>query len=149
MPKPESASLAPNPNPQAIGGDPAKVGPWIYNQSGILIPGAAHVTAVVRDKTFELQANSAYGFPHIYVSPKDKLALSVSLPKAKPGDPVMIEAADGGDLGDGKGTLLLHADANGGISFPFQTGQFQGIYHLVIRTGGAEQTLPIWAGPLQ
>lgn len=86
-------------------------------------------------------------FERVYLQPREKASVSLTWPEAQPGDKVVMEVEDGGELDNGKALQQQALDGSGSLQFAFQASQYDGIHRVVLRRGRQMKVLDFWVGP--
>lgn len=107
----------------------------------------AKATVQVDGKSYQLTPNQIGNFPRVLVQPKDTIHVQVAYPQGQPGDAVVVETEDGGNLDGKKMANITALDGQQKVQFNFQTTSQPGIYHVALRNGPDVKVLNFWAGP--
>ena len=98
--------------------------PGLVSQIGshsVEYPGQfAKASVRVDGKTYQLTPNQLGTFPQVMVGAKDRIQVQVSYPNGQAGDPVVVEAEDGGTV-NGKTGQLTSLDGQKSAQFNFTT----------------------------
>lgn len=95
--------------------------------------------------THHLKANPMGRFQHLTVGANEKVAVVVSCPSGTRGDPISLEAEDGGTI-DGKMSTILPLNQDLVVRFTFNVGSLDGVYRIRVRSGESYRTLFFWVG---
>jgi len=123
--------------------DPTQPSPSRSHQSG---PPKTESTAPRSKITTSTGSHSGipdeFGFfPRINIARGERVNVSVSYPEAQPGDLVIVQADDGGDINNDTpvGRFLIDQDRN--VNFSFGSTEEGGIYRVTLRRGYEEKRL--------
>ncbi len=108
----------------------------------------AQASVRVGDTEYELTPNQLKMFPRIAgIQPGQKLPVSISYPKGVEGEPVVVEAQDGGLFENDKKVQIDRLDHAKNLAFAFTAGHQAGVYRVVLRKGADQKMLDFWVGP--
>jgi hypothetical protein len=98
------------------------------------------------EQKFRLTLNQAGRFNRVRVVPNKALPVSVEYAEGEPGQNVVVEVEDGGELGNGKGVEVVKLDSQRQVNFSFKADATPGKYQVVLRKGVDEKVLEFWVG---
>ncbi|HEY5895676.1 MAG TPA: hypothetical protein VIT91_20850 [Chthoniobacterales bacterium] len=98
-------------------------------------------------RKYSLQPTQYGFFDRVLIEPSAKVPVQVTYPDGEPGEKVIVEVEDGGQL-DNDSILAVQAlDDEKRLAFVFQATDQTGIFRVTLRKGGDVKTLNFWAGP--
>ncbi|HEY5893346.1 MAG TPA: hypothetical protein VIT91_08960 [Chthoniobacterales bacterium] len=98
-------------------------------------------------RKYSLQPTQYGFFDRVLIGPSAKVPVQVTYPDGEPGEKVIVEVEDGGQL-DNNSILAVQAlDDEKRLAFVFQATDQTGIFRITLRKGDDVKTLNFWAGP--
>lgn len=99
------------------------------------------------EQKFRLTPNQAGRFNRVRVKPSTPFPVEVAYSEGEPGQNVVVEVEDGGELGNGNGVEVVKLDTQRRVNFSFKADATPGKYQVVLRKGVDEKVLEFWVGP--
>ena len=96
--------------------------------------------------SFQTTPNQLGNYPRLLISPREKIPVELSFPQNQPGDPIMVQVEDGGNLDSKAMGALVKVDNNNTVQFDFTATAQPGIYRVRVQNGSSVQVLNFWAG---
>lgn len=133
----------------APAGAPTAVPPEIAVLKALKSSGEGRVVACaqVGNRMYTLRPNELGDCPRVYVQAGDKIQVAMVFRDGNPGDPVVVEPEDGGEiLETAEAVKVARLDEDLRLAFGFQVSENHGTHRVVLRRGGESQVLDFWVG---
>jgi hypothetical protein len=97
--------------------------------------------------TSTLTVDAAGEFPRVITKARQQVDIRITYPRGEPGQPVFVEAQDGGELDTRSIAKLGALDDSKSLRFAFTTSNFDGTHRVVLRKGADVKVFDFWVGP--
>ncbi|HEY5743350.1 MAG TPA: hypothetical protein VIS99_12505 [Terrimicrobiaceae bacterium] len=98
-------------------------------------------------RKYSLQPTQYGFFDRVLIEQSAKVPVQVTYPDGEPGEKVIVEVEDGGQLDNDSILAVQSLDDQKRLAFVFQATDQTGIFRVTLRKGGDVKTLNFWAGP--